>query len=55
MFLSEPPPADTTGYMIAGYAIIFAVMAIYLLSLWLRQRNLQQDLDTLDDIDASAK
>jgi hypothetical protein len=51
MLFSEPPPAETTGYMIAGYAILFVVMGLYLLSLWLRQRNLQQDLDTLEEIE----
>jgi len=43
-------PADTTSYMIAGYAIIFGVMLIYLISLLVRQRNLQKDLDVLEDI-----
>jgi hypothetical protein len=54
MLFSEIPPAETTGYMIAGYAILFVVMGIYLFSLWLRQRNLQQDLETLEEIDKSA-
>ncbi len=43
-------PADTTSYMIAGYAIIFGVMLIYLISLLVRQRNLQKDLDVLEEI-----
>jgi CcmD family protein len=54
MFLSELPPAETTGYMIAGYAVIFFVMGLYLFSLWLRQRNLQQDLETLDEVSKEA-
>ena len=33
-------PANTIGYMIAGYAVIFGVMLIYLVSLVVRQRNL---------------
>jgi|WetSurSiteA1Bulk_404760.scaffolds.fasta_scaffold644352_1 hypothetical protein len=36
-------PAETTGYMIAGYLIIFGLMAIYLLSLFIRKRNLLQE------------
>jgi CcmD family protein len=50
MFLSEIPPAETTGYMIAGYTVIFVVMGLYLISLWLRRRNLEQDLETLEEI-----
>ena len=38
-------PAQTTSYMIAGYAVIFGVMLIYLASLVVRNRNLHQDLD----------
>jgi hypothetical protein len=37
--------------MIAGYAVIFGVMLIYLISLYLRQRNLKQDLEVLDDLE----
>ncbi len=49
LFLQEGP-AQTTGYMIAGYAVIFGVMALYLFSLWLRARNLGQDLETMDEL-----
>jgi hypothetical protein len=50
LFLQEPTP-DTSGYMLAGYAIIFAVMLLYLFSLWIRARNLRRDLETLQDLD----
>ena len=46
MFFQEPPP-DTSAYMVAGYIVAFAVMAIYLLSLVIRWRNLNRDLETL--------
>jgi len=36
--------------MIAGYTVIFGVMLIYLISLWLRQRNLMQDLEALESL-----
>ena len=36
-------PIETTNYMIAGYTVIFGVMAIYLVSLFLRRRNLQRE------------
>jgi len=48
-FLQEGP-ANTTSYMIAGYAIIFGVMLLYLISLLVRQRNLQKDLEVLEEI-----
>lgn len=41
---------DTTNFMLAGYAVIFSVMAIYIVSLFLRWRNLQQDLQTLQEM-----
>jgi hypothetical protein len=52
MLLQETPP-DTSLYMIAGYAIFSLIMAIYLLSLFLRRRNLDQDLNTLESIRAA--
>jgi hypothetical protein len=54
MFFQEAPP-DTSGYMIAGYAVFFVVSAIYLLSLILRQRNLERDLEALDAIRAESR
>jgi hypothetical protein len=48
--LLQEGPADTTNFMIAGYAIIFGVMLIYLISLLVRQRNLQKDLEVLEEI-----
>jgi CcmD family protein len=52
MFLQEAP-ANTTTYMIAGYAVIFVVMLIYLVSLRLRRRNLEQDLEVLNEVQSS--
>lgn len=42
---------DTSGYMIAGYVIAFATMGIYILSIYLRNKNLQRDLETLEGLD----
>ena len=50
MFLQEPTP-DTSGYMIAGYAIAFLVMALYVFSMYLRTRNLNQDIAMLEEMD----
>ena len=50
MFFQEPTP-DTSGYMIAGYAITFLVMALYVASMYLRNRNLTQDMTTLQELE----
>jgi hypothetical protein len=47
--LLQEAPAETTGYMIAGYVVIFGVMLVYLASLMLRNRSLKQDLEVLED------
>ena len=41
--------------MIAGYTIFFLVSAIYLLSMVIRRRNLEQDLKTLESIRMESK
>jgi hypothetical protein len=51
MFLQDPTP-NTYGYMIAGYVIFFLVSGIYVLSLFIRNRSLQRDLETLDELDS---
>ena len=45
-------PAETTAYMIAGYAVIFGVMFLFVVSLLVRWRNLKLDLALLQDMDA---
>jgi hypothetical protein len=50
MFLQEPIP-DTSRYMVMGYTISFIVMALYVISLYIRNRNLHRDLETLDEMD----
>ena len=50
MFLLETPP-DTSQYMVAGYLIAFAVMIVYVASLYVRSRNLNRDLSMLEDMD----
>jgi hypothetical protein len=44
-------PLETTNYMIAGYAVIFGVMLIYLISLIIRRRNLKQDFQVLQELE----
>jgi hypothetical protein len=49
--LLQEAPAETTGYMIAGYVVIFGAMLVYLLSLLVRNRNLSQDLEVLEEME----
>ena len=53
MFFQEATP-DTSGYMIAGYAITFLVMALYVASMYLRSRNLNPDMTTLRELEKPA-
>jgi CcmD family protein len=57
MFFSilQQAPAETTRYMIAGYAVIFTIMLLYVLSLAIRRRNLERDLETLNDMETKEK
>jgi CcmD family protein len=48
-------PAETTRYMIAGYLVIFGVMSLYIISLIVRSRKLQQELETLKEMDQENK
>jgi hypothetical protein len=51
MIFLQQGPAQTSNYMIAGYAVIFGVMAIYLASLAIRRRNLRRDMEVLEEIE----
>ena len=53
MFLETIP--DTSGYMVAGYAITFIVLGIYVFSLYLRNNNLKRDTETLESLQAESK
>ena len=53
MFFQEPTP-DTSGYMIAGYAVAFIVISLYVASFYLRNRNLNQELEMLEELDQTA-
>lgn len=51
MSIFQQATPDTTSYMIAGYAVIFSVLLLYLFSLFIRNRNLKRDLETLEELD----
>ena len=44
-------PMETTNYLIAGYTVIFGVMLVYLVSLFVRWRNLKQDAALLQELE----
>lgn len=43
--------AISIKYMVAGYAVIFIVLGIYLVSLFLRWQRLKHDLQTLKNLE----
>ena len=42
---------DTSGYMFLGYGFLFVAMALYLASLYIRQRNFKRDLELLEELE----
>jgi hypothetical protein len=50
MFFQNGTP-DTSAYMIAGYVVTFVVMGLYVASIYLRSRNLKQDMSMLDELE----
>ncbi|GAB4461820.1 MAG: hypothetical protein Kow0070_19960 [Anaerolineales bacterium] len=53
--LFQTATPDTSGYMIAGFVISFVVMGLYVASLYLRRRNLQRDMEMLEEMDAAQR
>ena len=51
----QQAPAETTRYMVAGYSVIFGVMLLYVISIFIRRRNLKRDLQILDEMEAKEK
>jgi CcmD family protein len=49
--LFQDTPANTMNYMIAGYAVIFSVMLVYMISLVVRQRNLEREMKELEEME----
>ena len=50
-YIPHLAPPETTNYMIAGYIVIFSVMVIYIASLFLRRRQLEQDIKILEEME----
>jgi hypothetical protein len=53
MFLLQSSTPNTNNYMIAGYAVAFLVMGIYIASIYIRNRNLKQDISMLEEMEKS--
>ena len=53
MLFQEPIP-NTVNYMIAGYVVAFVVLTAYVASLYIRNRNLKQDMDMLAELEETA-
>jgi len=53
MLLETTP--NTTGYMIAGYAIAFVTMGIYVLSMYIRSVNLKRDMEILESLNTKKR
>ncbi len=51
----QQAPAETTRYMVAGYSVIFSIMLVYIVSIFLRRRNLKRDLKILNELEAKEK
>ncbi len=54
MFLQDVTP-DTSSYMIAGYVVAFLVMGLYLASIYIRNRNLKQDMSMLEEMEKAGQ
>ena len=54
MFFQETTP-DTSGYMIAGYAVFFGLPFLYLVSWLVRQRNLEKDIELIQTLSEDKK
>jgi hypothetical protein len=54
MIFQEATP-DTSGYMIAGYVIAFLLMGLYVASIYIRNRNLDQDMAMLEEMEKPAE
>ena len=51
----QQAPAETTRYMVAGYSVIFSVMFLYILSIFIRRRNLKRDMEILNEMEQKDK
>ena len=55
MLLQATTTPETFGYMLAGYALFFGLPLVFIVSLWLRQRNLEKDLELMEELKPEKK
>lgn len=48
MLLQDTP--NTVNYMIAGYIVLVGMPILYVITWFVRQRNLERDLETLETL-----
>jgi hypothetical protein len=53
--LFQPPPAETFDFMVLGFGVILGSMALFLVSLAVRYRNLKRDLALLQEKEAEER
>jgi len=51
----QQAPAETTKYMVAGYAVIFLIIFLYLVSLYIRFRNVKREYELFMDLDTKTE
>lgn len=54
MLFLQLAPLETTTYMIAGFSVIFITIFIYIMTLQVRQSNLERDLEMLSRLEEQA-
>jgi len=47
--------ADTTDYMLLGYAVFIGLPLLYIASWYMRRRNVQRDLEMIETLAAEEK
>jgi hypothetical protein len=50
MMFFQAGPAETTSYMILGFVVIFGTLLLHLISMRMRRRTLERDLEVLKEI-----
>ncbi len=48
--LAQIDPHLTSNYLVLGYAVMWLIGFIYVMTLWLQQRNMKRDIDLMKQI-----
>lgn len=51
--MSLQAPVETIDFMLLGFAVILGTMGLFILSMALRFRSLKQDMEILEEVEAS--